>query len=71
MAEWIDLALRGGTFGLLAALAWLLWNVKGHFDREENLKRNYPPHRHINGTRIIYPQEYRPAPIEHLAGSGD
>ena len=34
-------------------------------NRDESLKRDYPPHRHI-ADEIIYPKEYPPAKTERL-----
>jgi hypothetical protein len=64
--QWIEYALRGGNVGLLAFAAYILWTVKGRLDRDESLRKDYPPHRHINGTKILYPQEYPPAKIERF-----
>ena len=68
MPEWLDWVIKGGNMGLLTACGLLLWKVKGRLDRDDNLLREYPPHRHINGSRILYPKEYQPVPIEHLSG---
>lgn len=71
MTEWIELILRGGNIGFLAAAIVLLWKVKAYLDRDESLRKDYPPHRHVNGSRIIYPTDYQPSPIERLSEGGD
>lgn len=71
MADWIEVLLRGGQTGMLGlAAVVLVWAVRT-LTRYQDLLKDYPPHRHINGTRIVYPKEYQPAPIEHLAEGGD
>lgn len=53
----LDYIFHGGTLGIFLVVAW---KVISKLNRDDSLKRDYPPHRHINGF-ITYPQEY-PAP---------
>lgn len=64
----IDYAIHSGSIGVMALGAYIGFKVNARLNREESLRRDYPPHRHVNGTRIIYPQEYQPSPIEKLDG---
>jgi hypothetical protein len=58
----VDWAIHSGeTVAIVgAAIA-----VIKKFGRDETIKKNYPPHRHIQDT-IIYPKEYQPAKTEEL-----
>lgn len=58
--------LQGGNVGIIVLAVGVMAKVHRKLVRDEDLKRDYPPHRHINGTRIIYPQEYQPTPIEQV-----
>ncbi len=65
MPMWLDVLTRilsGG--GAVAAIA-LAWAVIKRLNRDESLRGDYPPHRHING-KIIYPHEYEPAVVDTL-----
>ncbi len=59
----VDWLCRGAE---LASVLGMAWKVIGRLNRDESLKADYPPHRHINGS-IIYPDEYPPAKIERIA----
>jgi hypothetical protein len=37
--------------------------------RVETTFKNFPPHRHINGS-IVYPEGYEPTPIQQLYANG-
>lgn len=65
----IEWALRGGNMGVIAFGAYIGIKMKGRLDRDESLRRDFPPHRHINGFKVIYPQEYPPATLERLEGN--
>lgn len=65
----LDWLLHGGNIGVLVFAASVIWKVNGRLNRDESLKSDYPPHRHINGSRIVYPKEYQPSPIEHFEES--
>jgi hypothetical protein len=64
VADW---AMRSG---MLAACAAMAWKVVKRQVRDESLRKNFPPHRHING-KILYPNEYRPPEVEHIHFEGD
>ena len=60
-----DWLLHGGT---ITALAWTVYigrRVLRHLDRDESLKADYPPHRHVNGF-ISYPKDYTPPETERV-----
>lgn len=61
----LDWAMRGGNAGLLAIAAYVLVKVNSKLKRDEDVKSDYPPHRHINGN-ILYPHEYEPSAIDQL-----
>lgn len=61
----LDLLLHGGNVGVLALAAWVGIKVLNRLNRDESLRRDYPPHRHINGS-VVYPAEYEPAKVGHL-----
>lgn len=65
--EWL---FKGGNISFLAACVFLFAKVLKRLNRDESLHRDYPPHRHINGSRIVYPNEFQPTPIERLDGQG-
>lgn len=54
---------------LVGLLYRFVRKVERKIDSDETVKKDYPPHRHING-KIIYPKEYQPARTESLGGSG-
>lgn len=63
--QWLDLLVHvasgaGGT--ALFGAAVRMWK---RLERDESLKSDFPPHRHING-KVIYPREYEPAAVELL-----
>lgn len=63
--QFIEWLLRGGNIGVLIGAAGVLLKVNARLSRDETLKADYPPHRHING-KIIFPREYEPATVEKL-----
>lgn len=69
MPGWLDWALHSGFAGLAILAVHVLLKVNRRLDRDDSLKADYPPHRHIgtNGSsKIIYPKEYEPASTEKL-----
>lgn len=67
-----DNLLHGGfvaCIGLGAIIGFrvnaVLNKVNTRLDRDEDLKADYPPHRHINGS-ILYPKDYEPSKIDKL-----
>lgn len=60
-----DLVIHGGNIGLILFGAIVLAKVKKRLDRDEDLRSDYPPHRHINGS-ISYPHEYQPSRLDKL-----
>jgi hypothetical protein len=65
MPQLSDYLFHSGTLGIFILVAW---QVTRRLNRDESLKRDYPPHRHVNGSRIMYPEEYQPSKIENLGG---
>jgi hypothetical protein len=63
MTPFTDYVFHSGSLGIFIVVAW---QVIRRLNRDESLKRDYPPHRHINGSRIMYPKEYQPSEIENL-----
>lgn len=65
--------LFSGAFGVILLLSWRVLVMTGRvlkwMSREESLKADYPPHRHVDQEHIVYPAEYRPAPVESLEHS--
>lgn len=55
----IEWALRGGNMGVIAFGAYIGIKMKGRLDRDESLRRDFPPHRHIKNN-VIYPYEFVP-----------
>lgn len=41
-----------------------LYKVMRRVDRFLAIFEDYPPHRHVNGSRIIYPKGYEPPRID-------
>lgn len=65
MPHSIDLLLHGGDLGAFFFVIYVGYKVNNRLNRDESLRRDYPPHRHINGS-VIYPSEYEPAQVDHL-----
>jgi hypothetical protein len=63
MPQLSELLFHSGTLGIFVFVAYY---VVQRLNRDESLKRDYPPHRHVNGSRIMYPEEYQPSKIENL-----
>ena len=59
VADWL---IHSGEFLGFCVVGW---KVIARLNREETLKKDYPPHKHI-GEVIIYPNEYPPAKTEKL-----
>lgn len=67
----LDLILRGGDAGALLAAVWAIVWATRKISRQESLMRDFPPHRHTNGT-ISYSPDYPPPMFERLhVGQGD
>lgn len=64
-ANILDWTLRTGNIGLIVFVGAVVIKVNDRLKRDESLKSDYPPHRHINGS-IFYPHEYHPTKPEHL-----
>ena len=62
IAEWL---IHGGNIGVILFALYVLYRVNKRLDREESLRMDYPPHRHING-KVIYPKDYEPSAVERL-----
>jgi len=60
----LDYLFHSGQLGIFVMVAWYL--IK-RLNRDESLKRDFPPHRHVNGS-IIYPQEYEPGRVDKVMG---
>ena len=60
LGDWRDGSLITVVFSLLGLVWRIVRKVEQRLDRDETLRADYPPHRHINGT-IVYPKEYGPA----------
>lgn len=64
---WLDWVKDGGVISLLLAMAVFLRKVMQRLDRDESLRADYPPHRHIVinsgqcGCKLVYPHEYTPS----------
>jgi hypothetical protein len=70
----IDSLIHGGTAGLILFGAYVAWktrdlidSMKTRLDRDESFHKEYPPHRHTNGT-ITYSPYYKPGKVEHMSG---
>jgi hypothetical protein len=61
----LDHLLHSGELGVYLAVAWY---VIRRINRDDSIKQDYPPHRHVNGT-IIYPPEYSPGRVERTNGA--
>ncbi len=68
----VDWLIHGGGLCACVGAAWaaigLSRKVTKRLDRDESLRQDYPPHRHVNGT-VIYPKEYEPAGTQRLNGT--
>ncbi|MGP8271832.1 MAG: hypothetical protein ACLQLH_17345 [Terracidiphilus sp.] len=62
--SWVVHCLVGGGAASGIVLAWM---VIRRLNRDESLRQDFPPHRHING-KILYPRDYEPAVVERLHG---
>lgn len=65
--SWLDWLFHGSS---VIAVITLVWKVVARLNREESLKADYPPHRHVrvgSGSKILYPHEYRPSHLETLS----
>lgn len=70
MPVWLDWLKDGGVITLLIAMGAFLRKVMQRLDRDEYLRADYPPHRHVIthsdkcGCKLIYPHEYTPSRID-------
>lgn len=69
MPIWLQTVLGMVLAAVATGTLALVRRVMRRLDRDESLRADYPPHRHING-KILYPKEYEPAAVEQLQGSG-
>lgn len=58
--------LDGGNITVLLAAMGVIAKEWKRQQRRDALDKEYPPHRHINGTRIMYPVGMQPPPIEQV-----
>jgi hypothetical protein len=65
---WFDIGALSAVVTLTVASCSLAWKAIQRINRDESLRQDFPPHRHING-KILYPHEYKPAAVEHLPGA--
>lgn len=65
MNPYIDYLIHSGELGVFLLVAW---HVIRRINRDETLKQDFPPHRHVNG-KIIYPHEYEPGVVEQSNGA--
>lgn len=65
--HWVDFLIHvlDGSGGV--AMIGVGWKVMRRLNRDEDLRQDFPPHRHING-KILYPRDYEPALVEKLHG---
>lgn len=61
----LDWVIHGGTTGFLAFAFYVGFKINARLNRDDSLRSDYPPHRHINGS-IVYPKEYEPARTDRL-----
>jgi len=61
----VDYLLRGGNIGALAAAFAIGMKVMKRLDRDETLRKDFPPHRHVD-IKILYPKEYEPSEIGQI-----
>ena len=50
---------------MLGSFLGVARKVTKKLDRDESLKRDFPPHRHI-GNEIVFPDEYQPSKVHAL-----
>jgi hypothetical protein len=61
----VDYLVHSGQLGVFLLVAWY---VIKRVNRDDSIKADYPPHRHINGS-ILYPPEYAPGTVERTNGA--
>lgn len=64
-----DYVIHGGSMGVILFGAVVFLKVNDRLKRDESLRKDYPPHRHIgtNGSSVIvYPEDYQPGKIDRL-----
>lgn len=49
----------------LLVLLGVAWRVVVALNRFTGILKDFPPHRHVNGS-VIYPEGYEPTPIQRL-----
>lgn len=62
---WAQIAIYTLFSGGSVAAITLAVAVLRRLNRDESLRQDFPPHRHING-KILYPRDYEPAVVEKL-----
>ena len=68
MSGIVDLLIHGGSIGSSVVIAYVGWKVKERLDRDDSLKADYPPHRHVNG-HVLYPKDYQPSEVGTIKGT--
>lgn len=59
-----DLTFHVAELLVIGAAAW---RVIVAANRVSSLLKDFPPHRHVNGS-VIYPDGYQPTPVQRLGG---
>lgn len=57
-----DLSFHAAELLLIAGAAW---RVIIAANRVSTVLKDFPPHRHVNGS-VIYPEGYEPTPVHRL-----
>jgi hypothetical protein len=55
------------NLGNSAILVIVAWRVIRAINRVMDVLKDYPPHRHINGS-ILFPDGFQPTPVQRLDG---
>jgi hypothetical protein len=63
----LDLGIHVGEIIVFAGIGWRAIRALNRFS---SVLKDFPPHRHINGS-IIYPDDYAPPVIQKLELSGN
>jgi len=58
----VDLTIHIGEF---LTLCYVAYRVVKALSRVESLLRDFPPHRHVNGS-VIYPEGFEPTAVQKL-----
>lgn len=51
---------------LLVFVLTFLWKANRTLNRWLDVMKEFPPHRHINGSRIMYPTGMEPGVVENI-----